>query len=269
MSASPPLGTEPFRITPPPTNVMGGQVASPISNGSSPAASGHSQALASLDYSSQRLGNAQAASPPNGLTTMSFPEHSPVFGPLSPLTTTQPLMTMPTTGGPPPVPARPFQTLSQGLVKSEASSSAGPSTSAFSSMTPLDRTISTGMGMKNSNEAETLTSTERAPRPPNAWILYRSDKIRAYTKGGTLPGMEAFIEARQSQSKDQSPNAEGAEDGHSRRNLPQADISRLIAQAWKSETPEVKARYDHLANVRKLEVSPEVIDDHISLQICR
>lgn len=62
------------------------------------------------------------------------------------------------------------------------------------------------------------------PRPPNAWILYRSEKIR------TLPPLQP---------------------GESRR--AQADVSRMISEMWKSETEEERSRYERMAEQKKAE----------------
>jgi hypothetical protein len=62
------------------------------------------------------------------------------------------------------------------------------------------------------------------PRPANAWILYRSDKMKDITP--SLPGQPK---------------------------PPQADISKLIAAMWKSEKPEVRQRYEALSDIKKAE----------------
>ncbi|PFH52009.1 hypothetical protein AMATHDRAFT_57692 [Amanita thiersii Skay4041] len=62
------------------------------------------------------------------------------------------------------------------------------------------------------------------PRPPNAWIIYRSEKIR------TLPPLKP---------------------GEPRR--AQADVSRLISDMWKNETEEERSRYELLAEEKKVE----------------
>jgi hypothetical protein len=61
------------------------------------------------------------------------------------------------------------------------------------------------------------------PRPANAWILYRSDKMK-----GMVP-----------------------EPGQPRQ--PQADISKLIAAMWKNEKPEIRAHYEALSDMKKAE----------------
>lgn len=63
---------------------------------------------------------------------------------------------------------------------------------------------------------------KQPPRPPNAWILYRSEKLRDPTL-------------------------------KSETRLPQADISKMISAMWKSESEDVRARYEYLANVKKNE----------------
>ncbi|KAM0756316.1 hypothetical protein T439DRAFT_278173, partial [Meredithblackwellia eburnea MCA 4105] len=61
------------------------------------------------------------------------------------------------------------------------------------------------------------------PRPPNAWILYRSEQIRALKSDKEL-------------SK-----------------KPQSDISKLIGHMWREESDEVKRWYESEAELRKLE----------------
>ncbi|KAG2072273.1 hypothetical protein BDR04DRAFT_417616 [Suillus decipiens] len=62
------------------------------------------------------------------------------------------------------------------------------------------------------------------PRPPNAWILYRSDKIKV------LP-----------------PAAPG------QRSRAQADVSKLISDMWRNESDAVKLEYERLADAKKAE----------------
>ncbi|KAH7915236.1 hypothetical protein BJ138DRAFT_1109913 [Hygrophoropsis aurantiaca] len=61
----------------------------------------------------------------------------------------------------------------------------------------------------------------KPPRPPNAWILYRSDKLKS------LPPTE-----------------------HRRA---QAEVSRLISNMWRSESDVVKLEYERRADARKAE----------------
>ncbi|QRV96613.1 HMG (high mobility group) box protein [Ceratobasidium sp. AG-Ba] len=62
------------------------------------------------------------------------------------------------------------------------------------------------------------------PRPPNAWILYRSDKLREL-------------------ASNQPPGPR----------KPQAEISKIISQMWSSEGPETKGRYEARAEEKKAE----------------
>ena len=66
---------------------------------------------------------------------------------------------------------------------------------------------------------------QNAPRPPNAWILYRSDRLKE------LP-----------------PLAQGERRA-------QADVSRMISRMWKNETDETRQHYERLADEKKAEHS--------------
>ena len=65
---------------------------------------------------------------------------------------------------------------------------------------------------------------QQPPRPPNAWILYRSDKLQQ------LP-----------------PPALGQP------KPTQAEVSKIISAQWKTESDEVRAMYDERAQFAKLE----------------
>ncbi|KAI0958284.1 hypothetical protein AcV7_004143 [Taiwanofungus camphoratus] len=62
------------------------------------------------------------------------------------------------------------------------------------------------------------------PRPPNAWILYRSDKLHQIPPGP--PGQPKRA---------------------------QAEVSKLISEMWKAESNEVRAEYERLADMKKAE----------------
>ncbi|ORY29345.1 hypothetical protein BCR39DRAFT_174618 [Naematelia encephala] len=118
------------------------------------------------------------------------------------------------------------------------------------------------------------------PRPPNAWILYRSDKLRAIAAGETLPGMHAVLaEMGLSSSSAGSDDSNGEETinkrskkakgkkgakeptegmlalgkGKAGRGLPQADISKMISLLWKRESAEVRGTYERLSETEKAE----------------
>lgn len=65
--------------------------------------------------------------------------------------------------------------------------------------------------------------SQRIPRPPNAFILYRSHMT------GKLP-----------------PPSPGTY-------WKQGDISRMVSELWHNESKEVKAEYQQLAHIKKLE----------------
>lgn len=133
------------------------------------------------------------------------------------------------------------------------------------------------------------------PRPPNAWIIYRSEKLKAIASGEQLPGLDTVMaEAGISTSGTEASEESSAEDklkgdqpgpsempppssmkkkkakkgakepsrgllslgrGKTGRGLPQADISKMISLLWKRESPEVRAEYERLSETRKLQVS--------------
>ncbi|KAI0044986.1 HMG-box, partial [Auriscalpium vulgare] len=72
--------------------------------------------------------------------------------------------------------------------------------------------------------ARTPKTDDKPPRPRNAWILYRSDKIK------DLPALEP---------------------GHPKRG--QADVSKAISVMWNNETTDVRAEYERLAERAKEE----------------
>lgn len=84
--------------------------------------------------------------------------------------------------------------------------------------------LSSMPGPTRTKDSAAAGSDWQPPRPPNAWILYRSDKLRQ------LPPVEP---------------------GGPRR--AQADVSRLIAQMWKSETEQTRTEYERRADAKKAE----------------
>lgn len=66
---------------------------------------------------------------------------------------------------------------------------------------------------------------KRVPRPPNAWILYRSDCIQ----------------------KMRAEMPEGA------RKPTQADLSKQFGEQWRNESEEVKTSYERLAEAAREE----------------
>ena len=134
---------------------------------------------------------------------------------------------------------------------------------------------------------------ERPPRPPNAWILYRSDRLKAISAGRKIKGLDDVMkEAGVSSSSGEESSAEagltsttsvtdddkdkgkpiikrkgkkGAKEptegllalgkGKTGRGLPQAHISKMISELWKRESAAVRAEYEKRSEVKKLQVS--------------
>ncbi|KAI1791262.1 high mobility group box domain-containing protein, partial [Ganoderma leucocontextum] len=74
-------------------------------------------------------------------------------------------------------------------------------------------------------EADEEPKPEKIPRPPNAWIIYRGDRLTEWKAG-------------------RSPNDPPVK---------QADISRLIALRWKEEDDPIKLEYEKRAAIAKAE----------------
>lgn len=117
-------------------------------------------------------------------------------------------------------------------------------------------------------------------RPPNAWILYRSEMLKQLTEGKQVEGLEAALEelnnppaddestpptngrSRKKPRKPRRPPTKAVNElirelgsGKGGRGLPQAEISRVISVLWKREGPERRRHYDNLASQAKEEVS--------------
>lgn len=74
---------------------------------------------------------------------------------------------------------------------------------------------------KSAPRASTSALPQKAPRPPNPWILYRSERAKNLPRG---PG-----------------------------GMQQSDVSKVIADAWANETADVREHYQHLAEQKKAE----------------
>lgn len=81
---------------------------------------------------------------------------------------------------------------------------------------------------QGSASSSTPTKEERTPRPPNAWILYRSFKSQ--------------------ELKDQQELEFGPQRSKPRS---QAEVSRIVSAMWKSERPEVRQQFELIAKERK------------------
>ena len=76
----------------------------------------------------------------------------------------------------------------------------------------------------SNHRVDPLDAANNPPRPPNAWILYRSDKLKSMPP--PPPGMPR---------------------------RPQADISKTISLMWKSEPADVRSHYERLSDIKKAE----------------
>ncbi|GAA6061925.1 hypothetical protein JCM10212_001493 [Sporobolomyces blumeae] len=98
--------------------------------------------------------------------------------------------------------------------------SSTPYTSGLATPAPEDVKPSVPTRAKSS---ATSRKTGQPPRPPNAWICYRSARVHE------LRATPEYLK------------------------IPQADISKIIGQLWRSESPEVRKRYELEAAAKKLE----------------
>jgi hypothetical protein len=83
-------------------------------------------------------------------------------------------------------------------------------------------TLSTMAGPVRSSTSD--NRLVQPPRPPNAWILYRSDKLRELPP--TAPGIPRRA---------------------------QAEVSKLISNMWKTESEDVRTQYERRADAKKAE----------------
>ncbi|RPD63730.1 HMG-box [Lentinus tigrinus ALCF2SS1-6] len=76
-----------------------------------------------------------------------------------------------------------------------------------------------------SRPSEVAGKPEKIPRPPNAWIIYRTDRLNEWkdTRGPNDPPVK------------------------------QADISRMIGTRWRFEADHVKLEYEKRAAIAKAE----------------
>lgn len=110
-------------------------------------------------------------------------------------------------------------------------------------------------------------------RPPNAWILYRSEMLKHLSEGKPVEGLEAALEeldnptedpkdGKKSKKSNKKAPVKGSQEligqlggGKGGRGLPQAEISRVISVLWKREDSERRRHYENLAAQAKEEVS--------------
>ena len=79
-------------------------------------------------------------------------------------------------------------------------------------------------------QARAEPAEPHTPRPPNAWILYRSQKFKE---------IQQNCDAQSRSGSSEKPKS-------------QAEISRIISQMWQSETTAVKQKFEALADEKKV-----------------
>lgn len=132
----------------------------------------------------------------------------------------------------------------------------------------------------------------KPPRPPNAWIIYRSDKLKAFETINTREELKDLLQqadmldqlpkyltsiasvekahqleaesngARRKGKKPAKPAVEGRgifRLGKGGKGLPQAEISQLISRLWKAEPVSTRSVYERKAEVAKQEVSATLL----------
>ncbi|ORX37385.1 hypothetical protein BD324DRAFT_650981 [Kockovaella imperatae] len=136
----------------------------------------------------------------------------------------------------------------------------------------------------SSTISKASTSQSKPPRPANAWILYRSEKLKAIERGDNIPGLDEIMAGLDlpSSASPSNESADGASSvvtskskkrnrppkkgtrpptegllslgrGKLGRGLPQANISKMISALWKGESSAVRQRYENMANAKKRE----------------
>lgn len=184
---------------------------------------------------------------------------------------------MPHPNPPPPPPPPPAST-------APSSGAAGPSAQAYSSQPPPRAASPPG---------SPKAAPKKPPRPPNAWILYRSETLTKMSRGERIPLLEQVLleqygppkfppqsswpvpgestEEEDGAGANQGPKSvrkgkKGGKDinwymwmlGLIRSpdgGMPQSDVSRIISSIWRREPEPERRRYDNLSQVRKAEVS--------------
>lgn len=91
------------------------------------------------------------------------------------------------------------------------------------------------------------------PRPPNAWILYRTDKMRELQRqrDAAMANSNGFcIPTRPSRRSRRSAGGKASRHSTGGGAL-QAEVSRVVSHMWKYETPDRRAEYAQLAQEHK------------------
>lgn len=148
----------------------------------------------------------------------------------------------------------------QSSQQSANSSTSDPITPIQQSPSPIDMktealpSASTSVSTpSNSQTKKSRAPTPRKniiPRPPNAWILYRSAKIKERCES---EWREEFADIRESRLLAGVSHQAKSSSSSSNASTVQAYMSKRIADLWKSESPETKHHYFRLSQEKKLE----------------
>ncbi|WVN89112.1 uncharacterized protein L203_104328 [Cryptococcus depauperatus CBS 7841] len=105
---------------------------------------------------------------------------------------------------------------------------------------------------------------QKIPRPPNSWILYRSDLLKKLKE----PNFEEFENAKATMlradptaldiykdgtKKQTAPREDRPIKHGSARGLIQAQVSKVLSFLWREEPPSVKEQYERLADLKKVQ----------------
>lgn len=110
-----------------------------------------------------------------------------------------------------------------------------------------------GRSISLSTSSRRNRSLSVPPRPPNAWILYRTDKMRELQRqrDATMANTNGFcIPDRPSRRSRRSAGGKASRHSTGGGAL-QAEVSRVVSQMWKHETPDRRAEYAQLAQEHK------------------
>jgi hypothetical protein len=154
------------------------------------------QPYPSQDYRPQSLAYAMTINP-SDVNTSRIPSGGDFHGSM---TSVQPLLSEGEAQG---TLESPFSSnaLQRGLSNHSSTSNSQPAADDYSptsSPTPLEEAEGTPTVLEKDSKpvVSPPIRMEQPPRPPNAWILYRSERLRAIAAGEPIPGLLAVLEAQ-------------------------------------------------------------------------
>lgn len=130
----------------------------------------------------------------------------------------------------------------------EAAPSIEPPTPAHSFTDVLPVGAAPDPAKKSHSAARSPTHTKR---PPNSWILYRSDTLRNISQAKT-EGREFIVP----EAVRVHPRWEELGEGGTGMPKAQSKASKLISLMWSLESRAVRESFERLSELRKIEVRP-------------